>query len=199
RRALLKIGKVRFTLRGLIIADEGYLEIYPYEKLEEEFLPDLNIGDEIDVLEIRLIESETSPPPYLSEAELLKLMDKYGIGTDATKQDHIYTNIKRGYFYIENKTCIPTPLGKSLIEALYEIVPDVVKPEVRGFMERMLSKVATGEKSANEVIDTAKKYFLNQFDILKKYEDKLAEKISPLIRESIKIAKSFTRKRRRRK
>jgi len=199
RRILIDIGGINFTVRGTIIIEEGYFEVYPFERVEEEFLPDVKAGEHLEVVEVKLIEGKTNPPPFLSEAELLKLMDKYGIGTDATKQDHIHTNIKRGYFYIKDKKCIPTPLGKTLIEVLYEIVPEVVKPEVRGFMEKMLSEIAVGKRSKSEVVSLAKKYFLKQFDILRKYEDKLAEKIVPSIRESLELVKKSAKLRKSRR
>ena len=39
----------------------------------------------------------TSPPNLLSETDLIGLMDKYGIGTDATHAEHIETIQKRKY------------------------------------------------------------------------------------------------------
>lgn len=36
-------------------------------------------------------EGKTSPPQLLSEADLIALMEKHGIGTDATHADHIDT------------------------------------------------------------------------------------------------------------
>lgn len=41
-------------------------------------------------------EGKTSPPDLLTEAELIAMMDKHGIGTDATHADHINTIIERG-------------------------------------------------------------------------------------------------------
>ncbi len=198
RRADLNINGEKFIIRGLTVADEGYLKIYPFEKPKEDYLPELEKGNELKVISIEVKEGETSPPPFLSEAELLKLMDKYGIGTDATKQDHIHTNIKRGYFYIEKKRCIPTPLGKTLIEALYKTVPEVVKPEVRGFMEKMFSEIALGKRSMNEVVESARKYFLEKYEILREHEGELALKVTPSISESIAIARKSIRRGRRR-
>jgi DNA topoisomerase IA len=37
------------------------------------------------VLNVELEEKQTKPPPRLTEAELLKLLRKHGIGTDATR------------------------------------------------------------------------------------------------------------------
>ncbi|MCX8169349.1 MAG: DNA topoisomerase [Candidatus Methanomethylicia archaeon] len=196
----LDIGGEVFVLRGQTILSLGYLEIYNFEKIEEEYIPELKIGEKFEVYKIELHEGETEPPPYLSEEQLLKLMEKYGIGTDATKQDHIHNNIERGYMYIEKKRCIPTPLGKTLIEALSKIAPEIVKPEVRGFMEKMFMQIANGERNSSEVLNDAIEYFRTQYIKVRDTSFELASKILPTIRESISIIedKSKGRKKMRR-
>lgn len=47
----------------------------------EEAMPDCERGDIFTVDEIKLVEKQTSPPDYLTEAELITLMEKHGIGT----------------------------------------------------------------------------------------------------------------------
>ncbi|MEM1549708.1 MAG: DNA topoisomerase [Candidatus Methanomethylicia archaeon] len=184
-RVDLSIGGEEFTLRGQVIMELGYLEIYPFETIEEEYIPELRIGDIVKVERLEIHEGETEPPPYLSEEQLLKLMEEYGIGTDATKQDHIHNNIERGYMYIENKRCIPTPLGKKLIEALNEVAPELIKPEVRGFMEKMFMQVASGEKKSEEVLNDARKYFKSQYIKVRDKSFEISSKIIPTIKESI--------------
>lgn len=46
----------------------------------EEALPSCEKGDTFTVDEIKLLEKQTSPPDYLTEAELITLMEKHGIG-----------------------------------------------------------------------------------------------------------------------
>lgn len=46
----------------------------------EEALPSCEKGDAFTVDEIKLLEKQTSPPDYLTEAELITLMEKHGIG-----------------------------------------------------------------------------------------------------------------------
>lgn len=186
-KVTLDIGGEEFILRGQVTLNPGYLEIYPYEAVEEEYIPELRVGETVRVDKVELHEGETEPPPYLSEEQLLKLMEKYGIGTDATKQDHIHNNIERGYMYIENKRCIPTKLGKTLIEALNETAPEIVKPEVRGFMEEMFMKVANGEKKPEEVLNEARRYFKSQYIKVREKSREIASKIAPTIMESINM------------
>jgi DNA topoisomerase IA len=53
-----------------------------------------------------MVERRTAPPPYLKEHELISLMDKYGIGTDASMAGHVDTIRQRKYVIIcdENGT-----------------------------------------------------------------------------------------------
>lgn len=44
-------------------------------------------------------EGRTTAPENLTEAELIALMDKHGIGTDATHAEHISKIIERGWPY----------------------------------------------------------------------------------------------------
>lgn len=46
----------------------------------EESLPTCQRGDTFPVSEMKMLEKQTSPPDYLTEAELITLMEKHGIG-----------------------------------------------------------------------------------------------------------------------
>lgn len=48
----------------------------------EESLPSCERGDLFRVNEVKLLEKQTSPPDYLTEAELITLMEKHGIGRE---------------------------------------------------------------------------------------------------------------------
>lgn len=177
QKIVVDIGGHDFKIEGLKIIREGFYKIYPFEKPRERVLPYVLEGDLVEIESVKLIERETKPPPFLSEAEVLRLMKKYGIGTDATMQDHIHTNIARKYFVIRNKRCIPTNLGTALATALHSIVPEIVEPEVRGKMEAELVRIAKGEKHPEEVVEYIKKNFLAYYDKLVSNSNVLAEKL----------------------
>ncbi len=162
REVEVKHGSYIFRVEGLEIVDEGYWRIYPYEKYSEKRIPELRKGQVLKIVKVEVRENETKPPPYLSESELLKLMRKYGIGTDATMQEHIHTNIIRGYFKIKNRQCIPTELGKALICALSKYSSEIIDPTFRGKMERMLNNIVKGEnhiKIMEEIKRLAKEHY----------------------------------------
>lgn len=53
-------------------------------------------------------EGATVAPPLLTEADLIALMEKNGIGTDATHAEHINTVKERGYIgVVDNGGLVP--------------------------------------------------------------------------------------------
>lgn len=59
----------------------GYTAVMPWQGIPlEEAMPACDRGDTFTVDEIKLVEKQTSPPDYLTEAELITLMEKHGIG-----------------------------------------------------------------------------------------------------------------------
>ena len=90
----LKIEEEIFSTKGLCLEKKGYLEIYPYEEWNDKFIPPFEKGEFIQYdknSKFEVHEGKTKPPPQMSEAELIELMDKNGIGTDATIHEHIRT------------------------------------------------------------------------------------------------------------
>lgn len=60
----------------------GFTAVMPWQGIPlEEAMPTCERGDTFTVEEIKLVEKQTSPPDYLTEAELITLMEKHGIGT----------------------------------------------------------------------------------------------------------------------
>ncbi|MCX8205131.1 MAG: DNA topoisomerase [Candidatus Nezhaarchaeota archaeon] len=196
QRVLVKVGGEPFEAKGLRVAKLGYLEAYPFEKPVEEPLPKLTPGLRVKVVGVEVKEGLTEPPPYLSEAELLKLMEKLRIGTDATASQHIQTNIDRGYFYVDRRRCVPTPMGVALIKSMLNIKPELVKPEVRSFMERLVDDVAAGRRSREEVVSYAKKVFAAYYDEVEKKMPELVSSLLPTIASSLKLAEEGAKARR---
>lgn len=59
----------------------GFTEIMPWQSVPlEESLPTCQKGDSFPVGEVKMLEKQTNPPDYLTEAELITLMEKHGIG-----------------------------------------------------------------------------------------------------------------------
>uniref|UniRef100_A0A0K0CVM7 DNA topoisomerase n=1 Tax=Angiostrongylus cantonensis TaxID=6313 RepID=A0A0K0CVM7_ANGCA len=95
----------------------GYLKVYIYDKWSDKTLPTYVEGEELTDFQLRIADGQTQPPELLNEADLIALMDKYGIGTDATHAEHIEKIKTRMYVGVrEDGRFIPGFLGLALVD-----------------------------------------------------------------------------------
>ncbi|MFZ8839253.1 MAG: DNA topoisomerase, partial [Pyrobaculum sp.] len=117
----------------------------------------------------------------MTESELLALMRKHGIGTDATMQDHIYTNVKRGYMKMQRGKCIPTELGIALATALFKYAPELIEPSVRARMEKALQSIVKEGISPKNLVAEIKAEFEKYYQALKERRDELRRALEAVI------------------
>ncbi|KIH48005.1 hypothetical protein ANCDUO_21929, partial [Ancylostoma duodenale] len=87
-----------FSLAGKTVKKPGFTEVMTWLNVEDDQkLPKLSKGDQLTLKEAGLAARETSPPGYLTESELISLMEKHGIGTDASIPVHINNICQRNY------------------------------------------------------------------------------------------------------
>lgn len=90
----------------------------------------------------------TCPPEHLSESELISIMERNGIGTDASIPTHIENILKRNYVtLISGRRLKPSKLGIVLAQGYMHIDPSLVLPEVRAEIEAQCTRIAKGEAS----------------------------------------------------
>ena len=96
--ATIQYGDESFNAHGVIVLERNYLDVYPYENWTGTAeLPKFTVGERFEPTEAMITEGKTSAPSYLSEADLIALMDANGIGTDATMAEHIEKIQERQY------------------------------------------------------------------------------------------------------
>ncbi|UKZ77833.1 hypothetical protein TrVFT333_005559 [Trichoderma virens FT-333] len=94
----VQFGDEHFSTRGVIVLERNYLDVYIYENWTDTTeLPRFTVGEQFEPTEAMMTEGKTSPPNYLTEADLIALMDANGIGTDATMAEHIQKIQDREY------------------------------------------------------------------------------------------------------
>jgi DNA topoisomerase-3 len=65
---------------GLLVLRRNYLEVFPYDNWTSHELPPFEEGEEFMPSICELRDGETKRPSLLTEADLVGLMDKNGIG-----------------------------------------------------------------------------------------------------------------------
>lgn len=111
----VKMDTEYFDAKGLVILERNFLEVYPYDKWNGNEIPDFVEGDEFIPNTLKFESGHTSAPQLLTETDLISMMEKNEIGTDATIADHIQTVIDRHYIFKENQYFKPLTLGIALI------------------------------------------------------------------------------------
>ncbi|KAF2875472.1 DNA topoisomerase [Massariosphaeria phaeospora] len=94
----IEYGGEIFRAHGLTVIARNYLDVYPYDRWESsQNLPLYTVGETFEPKEATMQDGQTAAPGYLTEPELISLMDANGIGTDATMAEHIAKIQEREY------------------------------------------------------------------------------------------------------
>jgi len=121
-----------------------------------------------------MLQGQTEPPSALSEEELIDLMDKNGIGTDATMHEHIRTIQDRGYCSQDSaRKFIPSALGIALVKGVGAYSGrlggfHLAKPTLRALMERDMAQIAEGQLNRSQFISN---YVLRMREIFQMITD----------------------------
>ncbi|XP_039291080.1 DNA topoisomerase 3-alpha [Nilaparvata lugens] len=149
----IDINEERFVANGLLILERNYLLVFPYEKWNSKEIHEYRQGETFNPTNINFVDGETSAPNLLTEADLISLMEKHGIGTDATHADHIETVKSRLYAALsEQKYFIPGQLGIGLVEGYESMGFGMSKPYLRSSLESELKDICDGRKDPSEVL-----------------------------------------------
>lgn len=159
-------GGHSFNINGIMILDTGFLDIAQWIKLANKTIPNFTKGQVYPISSAEVKESQTSPPNYLSESELISLMEKHGIGTDASMATHINNICQRNFVEIITRArrLKPTPLGNALIMGYKKIDPELISAELRGNIERNVEQIARGEVDIDTVLSSVIGIFKQKYE-----------------------------------
>ncbi len=156
-------------------------------------IPELREGDVVEKVSQRVEREKTQPPPRYTEGALLKVMEKLGLGTPATRAQIIETLKKRGYVTRKGKVLIPTEKGKELIGKLEGL--SVVSPELTAEWEKKLEEInlkKLGFEGYKTFLEGIKRFTAEGVEVLKKKTFEVSENFS-----TPRVARRGFRKRRR--
>ncbi|MFO7800435.1 MAG: type I DNA topoisomerase, partial [Rhodohalobacter sp.] len=172
-----------FRSNGKKILFPGYFRAYvegsddPDAALEnqENFLPNMDMGENIDLHDLESISHETKPPARFTEATLVKELEKRGVGRPSTYATIISTIQDRGYAQKAGKTLIPTYTAFAVTELLEKHFPEIVDSDFTSSLEDKLDQIAKGKYDPVKYLDD---YYKGK-DGLKEKVDQREDKIDP--------------------
>lgn len=162
-RVIVKTGKERFKATGSTVTEKGWMQA-ERRRTADDALPHMNEMDQVDIMNIEVVERETTPPSHLTDASLLsametagkslddpdmaKLMKGKGLGTPATRDNIIEGLIAREYLARSGKKIVATEKGIKVINSLRDLgavvplVNTLLSPEMTATWETILANMS---------------------------------------------------------
>lgn len=185
----IDIANERFIAQGLMILARNYLEVYPYEKWSDKVIPLYQKGSRFQPTTVEMVDGETSPPLLLTEADLIALMEKHGIGTDATHAEHIETIKTRMYVGLTaDQRFLPGHLGMGLVEGYDSMGYEMSKPDLRAELEADLKLICEGKKDKSIVLQQQVQKYKQVFIEAVAKANKLDQALAQYFGEATEIA-----------
>lgn len=148
-----------FTASGTVYTFKGFLEAYEEgrdekrtddHKADDQSLPQLAVGDVLNLHEIEPKGHTTSPKPRYTEASLVKALEEKGIGRPSTFASIIDVIINREYVTKRGQALVPSWLAFSVVRLLEEHFADLVDYDFTAALEDDLDAIARGEQQRVE-------------------------------------------------
>lgn len=148
----LSAAEASFRANGKRINFPGFLRVYVEGsddinaalESQEILLPVMNVGDLPIAKEIEPRCHQTQPPTRYSEASLVRMLEKEGIGRPSTYASIIGTIVDRGYAVLQSNALSPSFTAFAVTALLEDHFPDLVDTGFTARMESTLDEISTG-------------------------------------------------------
>ena len=145
-------ARARFRATGRTTVFPGFFRAYvegsddPEASLDaqEQPLPPLERGAELDARQVDAVGHETKPPARYTEASLVKLLEQEGIGRPSTYASIIDTILRRQYARKQGTQLVPTFVAFATNALLEHQFQSLVDTEFTATMEATLDEIASG-------------------------------------------------------
>ncbi len=158
-----------FTANGSRVLFPGWLACDTEARGEDVELPEVVIGEKLDLVDLTSTEKFTQPPSRYTEAGLVKELEARGIGRPSTYASIMRTIEDRGYVTKEGRTLFPTDTGEVVSGFLENNFAQYISDTFTADMEDQLDDIADGKR---EYVKTLKDFY-GPFQKEVKEKDKL--------------------------
>ncbi|GAM62317.1 DNA topoisomerase I [Vibrio ishigakensis] len=146
-----------FTLKakGRILKFDGWTRVQrPMGKNEDQILPEVKLGDKLDLKALDPKQHFTKPPARFTEAALVKELEKRGIGRPSTYASIISTIQDRGYVKVDSRRFYAEKMGEIVSDRLDKSFVDLMNYDFTARMEQKLDQIAEGDAAWTNVLDS---------------------------------------------
>ncbi|KRN29458.1 topA protein [Lactobacillus selangorensis] len=149
---------VTFRANGSKMKFAGFTKLYVSSRDKEDsakdnLLPDLEVGDQVQLAQTDPAQHFTQPPARYSEANLVKALEENGVGRPSTYAPTIDTIQRRYYVKLNAKRFEPTELGEIVDKIIEEFFPDIVNIDFTADLEGELDEIEIGKQNWVKVVD----------------------------------------------
>lgn len=158
----VEIAGEKLYASGKVVKQAGWKEVYGANDFTDpdreesdtdddmsQLLPQAKEKDAFTVKQAHQLNRHTKPPGRYNEASLLSQMEKWGLGTPATRADIIEKLVSSDTIERQGSQLIPTGKGKQLIELASE---ELRSPELTARWELELERIAKGKGSMEQFL-----------------------------------------------
>ncbi|MEM4032628.1 MAG: DNA topoisomerase I [Zestosphaera sp.] len=149
---VLKVLDLELVITSQELVRENWLRIYNYKKVSTTKKFFLRLGEEVPILDVRVVKTFSKPPAAYTKSSLLEWMEKSGIGTEATRAEIIETLFKRGYLKQTASGIDITELGSVVSTISANLFSELSSVQLTREVEEKLNKIIVGETSREEVV-----------------------------------------------
>jgi DNA topoisomerase I len=175
-KVVLRLGDENYVGKGIIVLNPGWIDLYgKYYTPDEEVLPKMQVGEQVNVDKLKKEEKKTQPPKRYTATSLIKVLEKYNLGTKATRATIIDILFKREY--VKSKSIEVSLLGMAVHETLSKYCKDILDENLTREFEEKVVKIQEKKEKEENVINDAKKIILKIIDDFKKNSDNIGKEL----------------------
>jgi len=158
RKVIVTAGDYTLEAAGSTLVFPGFLKLFPEpRKKDEQKIPEgLKPGEPLKLVGIEKAQKFTEPPRRYSEAGLVNLLEKEGVGRPSTYAAIISVIQERGYAVKERGSLRPTLLGQIVVDFLKRHFAETIEPKFTAHMEEDLDRI---EEGALTRIDALREFY----------------------------------------
>ncbi len=151
----VKAGDYDLIARGRVLRFDGWTRVQTQVKKKDDeiVIPDLAVGEKLNLEKLDPKQHFTKPPARFSEASLVRELEKKGIGRPSTYANIISTIQDRGYVRLEAKRFYARKMGEIVTDRLNENFVDLMDYGFTAGMEARLDEIASGERDWKKTLD----------------------------------------------